>query len=69
MFAVFNEAAQPKTPFAKYSIEFNAYKCVASNSVFEAVRQTLHITVFEKVCGQTKCNRLTHGPSDPIIDV
>ena len=52
MFGVFNEAAQPKTPFAKYSIEFNAYKCVASNSVFEAVRQTLHITLCEKVYGQ-----------------
>ena len=24
-----------------------------SNSVFEAARQTLHITVCEKVCGQT----------------
>ena len=57
MFGEFNETAQPKTSLAKYSIEFNLFSCTnasASNSVFEAVRQTLHITVCEMVCGQTR---------------
>ena len=54
MFREFNEAAQLKTSLAKNSIEFNDFtNASASNSVFEAVRQTLHITVCEKVCGQT----------------
>ena len=55
MFGEFNEAAQLETSRAKYSIEFNdsGTNASASNSVFEAVRQTLHITVCEKVCGQT----------------
>ena len=43
MFGEFNEATQLKTSSAKYSIEFNDL----------AVRQTLHTTVCEKVCGQT----------------
>ena len=43
MFGEFNEATQLKTSSAKYSIEFNDL----------AVRQTLHITVCENVCGQT----------------
>ena len=54
MFGEFNEAAHPKTSLAKYSIEFNFFGCTnasASNSVFEAVRQTLHITVCEKSVG------------------
>ena len=46
---MFKEAAQLKTSLAKYSINASA-----SNSVFEAVRQTLHITVCEKVGGQTR---------------
>ena len=55
MFSEFNETAQPKTSLAKYSIEFNdlAVDASAPNSVFEAIRQTLHIVVCEKVCGQT----------------
>ena len=32
---------------------FSGTNASASNSVFEAVRQTLHIIVCEKVCGQT----------------
>ena len=59
MFGEFNEAAQLKTSLAKYSIEFNDFsRTIASTlkSVFEAVRQTLHITVCEKVCGQTNTN-------------
>ena len=52
VFGEFNKATQLKTSLVKYSIEFN--DLAASNSVFEAVRQTLHITVCdEKVCGQT----------------
>ena len=47
----FNEATQPKTSLAKYSIEFN--DVATPNTVFEAVRQTLHITVYEKICRQT----------------
>ena len=48
MFGEFNETTQLKTALAKYSIDASA-----SNRVFEAVRQTLHLTVCEKVCGQT----------------
>ena len=32
---------------------FSRTNASASNSVFEAVKQTLHITVCMKVCGQT----------------
>ena len=59
-------AHQPQFPCPKvkrenrlseiYSIDFNDLAvqiASASNSVFEAVRQTLHITVCKKVCGQT----------------
>ena len=46
---MFKEAALLKTSLAKYSINASA-----SNSVFEAVRQALHITVCEKVGGQTR---------------
>ena len=42
----FNDVGKP---LAKYSVEFNNFP----NTVFETVRQTLHITVCEKVCGQT----------------
>ena len=62
MFGEFNEATQLKTSLAKNSIKFNDFSgtnASASNSVFEAVRQTLHITICEKVCGQT---RLTLEP-------
>ena len=41
----FNEAGKPKTSVAKYSREFIDF--AAPNTVFEAVRQTLHITVCE----------------------
>ena len=54
MFGEFTEPSQLKTSLAKYSIEFNDLAVQASsNSVFEAIRQTLHIVVCEKVCGQT----------------
>ena len=56
MFGEFNEATQLKTSLAKYSIEYNRVSRTntsASNSVFEAVRQILHIAVCQKVCGQT----------------
>ena len=52
MFGEFNEAAQPKTSLAKYSTEFNDLAVQMQN-----FRQTLHITVCEKVCGQTKISR------------
>ena len=47
-----------KTYSLKYSVEFNdfAVQTTAPNTVFEAVGQTLHITVCEKVCGQTRLN-------------
>ena len=51
----FNEAGKPKTSVAKYSREFIDF--AAPNTVFEAVRQTLHNTIFEKVCGQTILHR------------
>ena len=43
MFSEFNEAAQPKTSLAKYSIEFNdlAVQTRPHGIAFEAVRQTL----------------------------
>ena len=51
MFGEFNEAAQPKTSLAKYSIVFNNLavqtNASAPNTVFEAVWPTLHITVCE----------------------
>ena len=55
----FNEPAQPKTSLANYPIEFNDFfraNASVPNNVFEAVRQTLHITVCEKVCRQTRVN-------------
>ena len=53
MFGEFNEAAQLKTSLAKYSIEFNELAVQTRPhriTVFEIVRQILHITVGEKVC-------------------
>ena len=46
LYGKFNETGKPKTSLAKYLVEFNF---TASNTVFEAVKKTLHITV----CGQT----------------
>ena len=57
------EAGKLKTSLAKYSIKFNDFavqNASALKKVFEAVRQTLHITVCEKVCGQTmKCKEFS----------
>ena len=57
MFGEFNEVTHLKTSLAKYSIEFNDLAVQIGPHrialVFEAVRQTLHITVCENVCGQT----------------
>ena len=56
MFGEFNEATQLKNltrqKFDKIQ-RFSGTNASASNSVFEAVRQTLHITACEKVCRQT----------------
>ena len=60
MFGEFNEATQLKTSLAKYSVEFNDLAVQMRPHriyVFEAVRQTLYITVCEKVCGQTSVGR------------
>ena len=52
-----------QTSHAKYSVEFNdlANKCVsAPNTVFEAVRQTLHILYMgTKVYGQTMVSKVS----------
>ena len=57
MFGEFNEAAQPKNSLTRQIFNriqlFSCTNASAPNSVFEAVRQTLHINVCEKVCGQT----------------
>ena len=57
MFGELNEATQLKSSLAKYSIEFNDLAVQMRPhriGVFEAVRQTLHITVCEKVCGRLR---------------
>ena len=57
MFGECNEAAQPKTSLTKYWIEFNDLALQMRPhriAYLRLVRQTLHITVCEKVCGQTK---------------
>ena len=59
MFGEFNEAAQPKNLTRQIFNRIELFSCTntsASNSVFEAVRQSLQITVCEKVCGQTNVN-------------
>ena len=41
----------------KYSVEFNDFAVTQRphrGTVFDAVRQTLHITVCKKVCGPTR---------------
>ena len=58
MFGEFNEATQLKTSLAQNLIEFNDLAVQMrphriAYEAYEAVRQTLHITVCEKVCGQT----------------
>ena len=56
MFGEFNEAAKLKTSLAKYSIEFNVLAvqtCPHRIAYLRLFSQTLHITVCEKVCGQT----------------
>ena len=43
--------------FAIYSVEFNDFaepNASTPNTVSEVVRQTLHITLWEKVCEQTR---------------
>ena len=61
MFGEFNEATQLKTSLAKNSIKLNDLVVQMRPHrifiIFEAVRQTLHITVCEKVCGQTTKKR------------
>ena len=57
MFSDFNEAQQ-KTSLAKYSIEFNSKAVQMRPHRIAHLRllgrpYTLHITVCEKVCGQT----------------
>ena len=52
MFGEFNEASKPNTSLAKYSLEFDDFaepNMSAPKTALEAVRQTLHITVCEKL--------------------
>ena len=56
MLGEFNKARKEKTSLAKYSIEFNDFTVQTRphrNTVFGDIRETLHITVCEKVCGLT----------------
>ena len=53
----FNEVGKSKTSLAKNSVEFDEFagkKCSHQTLYLRlrTVRQTLHITVCEKVCGQ-----------------
>ena len=48
----------PKTSHAKFSVEFNDFP-VQTRPVFGAVRQSLHITVCEKVFGPVSYTHLT----------
>ena len=59
MFGEFYEAGKRKTSLAKYSVELNGTNASAPNTVFECVRQTLHVYVCENVCTQTRFNRYT----------
>ena len=54
MFGEFNEATQLETSLAKYSIEFNDLAVQMRPHRIAYLRLTLHITVCEKVCGQTR---------------
>ena len=68
MFDEFNEATQLKTSLAKYSIEFNDLAIQMRPHRIAYLRQlgrpytssytSLHITVCEKVCGQTSWQQL-----------
>ena len=56
MFSEFNEAEKPKTSFAKYSVKFNDLAVQMRPHRIAYLRllsRPLHITVYEKVCGQT----------------
>ena len=57
MFGEFNEAAQPKTSLAKYSIEFNDLAVPTRPHRMPFLRQTVHITVCGRSVGKLRGDR------------